>query len=243
MDQYADAEPYLRQAIEIEPSWYNAYKNLGVSLAARGEYAEAAKLFVLATVLSPYDPRALYHLEELLDEHELVYLQVPEIRADLEKCRKLVKRNDPGPNGVQRISPPATAEVTGSSSDPAQEKRKAIAILDDEPVLLEVLGNELADEGFEVLTCTDKSVFIKELSKLSVDVVISDIASPGMNGIQLLVTMKRHPTWRHIPVIIVSGNVGAEAVGAKIRGAYEVFEKPYSFEELLVAINCALADR
>jgi CheY-like chemotaxis protein len=52
--------------------------------------------------------------------------------------------------------------------------------------------------------------------------VISDIASPGMNGIQLLMTMKRHPNWR---------------------GAFEVFEKPYRFEELLVAVRCALASR
>jgi DNA-binding NtrC family response regulator len=73
--------------------------------------------------------------------------------------------------------------------------------------------------------------------------VISDIASPGMNGIQLLMTMKRHQNWRHIPVIIVSGNAGAEAMSAKIRGAFEVFEKPYRFEELLVAVRCALASR
>ncbi len=90
--QSREAEQFLRQAIEIKPEWFNAYRNLGISLSARAEYAEAAKMFVKATILAPFDTRALEHLEWLLDEHEIVYLQVPEIRADLEKCRRLVRK-------------------------------------------------------------------------------------------------------------------------------------------------------
>jgi tetratricopeptide (TPR) repeat protein len=90
--RHSEAEPFLRQAIEIDPKRYNAYKNLGVSLEAQGEYAEAAQLFVKAMVISPHDIRDLVHLEDLLDEHEVVYLQVPEIRADLERCRQIVRK-------------------------------------------------------------------------------------------------------------------------------------------------------
>lgn len=99
LERYEEAEVYCRQAIEIEPARHNAYKNLGVALAAQGEHAEAAKLFVRATILCPHDGRALSHLEQLLDEHEIVYLQLPEIEENLERCRKLVSRKERG--GVQ----------------------------------------------------------------------------------------------------------------------------------------------
>ena len=134
---HREAESYLRQAIAIEPAWFNAYKNLGVSLAARGEYAEAAKLFVQATVICPTDPRAPGHPEELLDGHELVYMQVPEIRADFDKCRELVKRKGPGAAIIRRISPQAMVEMAGSRPEEGRERTRTIAILDDEPLLLE----------------------------------------------------------------------------------------------------------
>jgi tetratricopeptide (TPR) repeat protein len=92
MRQYPEAEAYLRQAIRIEPEWHDAYTDLGRTLTSLEQYAEAAKLFVKATILSPYYPDALRYLEDLLDEHEVVFLQVPEIKAELEKCRQLVNR-------------------------------------------------------------------------------------------------------------------------------------------------------
>lgn len=242
LHDYRTAEAYLREAIEIEPAWHNAYKNLGVSLAAQGEYAEAAMLLVQATVLSPYDPRALDHLEDLLDERELVYLQVPEIRSDLEKCRELVKKKERGPDSVQRISPPAAAAMTESSSEQAQQKTKNIAILDDEVAMLEILGDRLTNEGFEVLTCSNKRTFMRELPNLNVDLVISDLNSPGMNGMQLLAEMRREEKGRHIPVLIVSGMGGAEVVIAKLQGAYEAFAKPCVIEELLSSVRRALAE-
>ena len=238
---YGEAEPYLRQAIAIQPAWHNAYKNLGISLAAQGEYGEAAKLFVQATVICPTDPRALGHLEELLEEHELIYVQVPEILADLEKCRTLVERKGPGREVVRRISPRAMAEKAGSRPEEGQLKAKTIAILDDEPIFLEVLGTELAGQGYEVLTCTDKSAFLEELPTLSVDLVISDIYSPRMNGLEFLKAMKRDEKGRTIPVIIISGSLGPEAVNAKFQGAYATFSKPPKIEEVLVAVKRALS--
>ncbi len=240
INRHREAESYLRQAIAIEPAWFNAYKNLGVSLAARGEYAEAAKLFVQATVICPTDPRALGHLEELLDGHEVIYMQVPEIRADLEKCRELVKKKGPGATIIRRISPRALVEMAGSRPEDGRQRAKTIAILDDEPLLLEGLGTQLANEGYEVLTCTDKRTFLEELPNLSVDLVISDIHSPRMSGLELLKEMKRDEKGRKIPVIIVSGSRGADMVNAKLQGAYETFLKPYNYEELLVTVKRAL---
>jgi DNA-binding NtrC family response regulator len=130
--------------------------------------------------------------------------------------------------------------MTESCSEEAQQRPKTIAILDDEAAMTEILGNQLANVGFEVITCSNKRTFLKELPKLTVDLVISDINSPGMNGIQLLMEMRRDEKGRNIPVIILSGTGGTEAVKAKLHGAYEVFAKPCVIDELLDAVKKAL---
>jgi len=66
---YREVEVNMRQAINIEPKWHNVFKNLGVSLLGLSDY-----------------------LEELLDQHGVVFLMVPEMRAEVEKCRQLVRR-------------------------------------------------------------------------------------------------------------------------------------------------------
>ena len=96
----------------------------------------------------------------------------------------------------------------------------------------------MLQNGFEVLTCTNKRTFLKELPKLTVDLAISDINSPGMNGIQLLKELRRDEKWKNIPVFIVSGMGGT--VTTKLRGAYEVFAKPCVVEELLDSVRRAL---
>jgi tetratricopeptide (TPR) repeat protein len=92
MGEYREAEAYFRQATEIQPKWHEACRDLAITLSTLGEHAEAAKLFVQATVLSPYDSESFERLEKLLEDHEVVYLQVPEIKAEVERCRQLVKR-------------------------------------------------------------------------------------------------------------------------------------------------------
>jgi tetratricopeptide (TPR) repeat protein len=65
---FADAEKYCRQAIEIDPHKYNAHKNLGLALQGEGQYLGAANSLQLASMMSP-NPRAKQHLDELLSEH------------------------------------------------------------------------------------------------------------------------------------------------------------------------------
>ena len=146
-------------------------------------------------------------------------------------------------DAMQRISPSTPADTPDLPTRGAVRRPKTIAILDDEIAMLELLGNSIAGEGFEVLVCTDKRIFLEELPGLTVDLVITDLNSPGMNGMQFLAEMCRNEKWRNIPVIIASGMGGAEGAHAKSRGAYEAFAKPFRIEDLLAVVKRALAER
>ena len=85
--RHAEAEAYCRAAIAIDPSRYNAYKNLGISLQGQGKYLEAAQCFLKAAQAAPDDLRALGHLEDLLAKHEEIGKEHPEIlKAVQELC-------------------------------------------------------------------------------------------------------------------------------------------------------------
>ena len=89
--RYDDAIPYLRHAIEIDPGRPNAYKNLGLAFEAMGQFAQAAQLFVSATQVEASDARSLAHLENLMAAHPELEADLPDLRIQLEACRKAVE--------------------------------------------------------------------------------------------------------------------------------------------------------
>jgi tetratricopeptide (TPR) repeat protein len=88
---YSGAIPYLRRAIEIDPRRPNAYKNLGLAFEAKGNFEEAAELFVAATRADASDSRSLAHLENLISSHPELEIDLPDLHTQLEACREAVK--------------------------------------------------------------------------------------------------------------------------------------------------------
>jgi tetratricopeptide (TPR) repeat protein len=89
--RFEEAENACREAILIDPLRHNAYKNLGLSLQGQGRNAEAARMLALAARINPSDGRALAHLEQLLEEDDLVLLTEPGLAEDLSEARKAVE--------------------------------------------------------------------------------------------------------------------------------------------------------
>jgi tetratricopeptide (TPR) repeat protein len=87
---FEEAEPYLRAAIEIDPKRHNAYKNLGLSLQGQRKYSEAVNFYLESIRTNPFDPRALKHLEALVDEHPELTTQIPHLKEQFEESREAV---------------------------------------------------------------------------------------------------------------------------------------------------------
>jgi tetratricopeptide (TPR) repeat protein len=77
--RFDEAEPCCRLAIKVDPSRHNAYKNLGVSLEGQGQWAEAAKCYLQAVRANVADPRALRHLQSLVENHPEISQEIPDI--------------------------------------------------------------------------------------------------------------------------------------------------------------------
>ncbi len=114
----------------------------------------------------------------------------------------------------------------------------SILIVDDEPNYLIVLSELLRDEGYEVFTAADGEQGLKMVKEIDLDIVITDMQMPVMDGLALLCAIKEYN--EHLPVIVITAYAEVEkAVAAMQNGAFNYLAKPFSNEELLVNINRA----
>lgn len=90
--RHAEAAPFCRAAIEINPRRHNAYKNLGIALQGQGEFSKAADAYIEATRICPRDGRALNLLEELVSHEKERIVDIGDVIAEMKKCRELVER-------------------------------------------------------------------------------------------------------------------------------------------------------
>jgi two-component system NtrC family response regulator len=114
-----------------------------------------------------------------------------------------------------------------------------ILVVDDETNYLTVMEALLGEEGYEVLTAPGGHDALKLTGSSDVDLVLTDMKMPKMNGIELLGELKR--LYPDLPVIMMTAYGTVEkAVEAMKTGAFDYILKPFKNEELLVTIARAL---
>ncbi len=119
-------------------------------------------------------------------------------------------------------------------------RKRRILIVDDEAGMLALLRTLLKKEKFEVLESRTADSALEMLEHETVDLIISDIMMPGMNGIEFLNEVRE---WdMDLPVIFVSGKKSGQKWADAVRSdASSLVEKPVKKEVLLKAVHRALA--
>jgi DNA-binding NtrC family response regulator len=117
-----------------------------------------------------------------------------------------------------------------------------LLVVDDEPLKRATLQIELAGAGYAVLDAADAMAAAKVIETRPVDVVITDVRMPEMDGIQLLEVVKSRSPRTHVILMTAYGTVDS-AVEAIKRGAYDYINKPFSTEVLIEKLERLLACR
>ncbi|MFQ5481805.1 MAG: UDP-3-O-acyl-N-acetylglucosamine deacetylase [Nitrospinaceae bacterium] len=117
--------------------------------------------------------------------------------------------------------------------------KEHVLIVDDEKNIVSSLYGILEDEGYELTTAGDGMDALELVQSNPPDLVLLDIWLPGMDGIEVLKTIKTyHP---EIEVLIMSGHGTIDtAVRATKLGAFDFIEKPFSLDQLTQAVDKAL---
>ncbi len=117
-----------------------------------------------------------------------------------------------------------------------------ILVVDDEPLKRITLQIELTEAGYEVYEAGDAKTALRVLNSNPVDVVVTDLKMPGMDGLTFLEHVKQHRPGVHVILMTAFATVDT-AVAAMKRGAYDYLTKPFSTDVLLSKVEQLLEYR
>lgn len=117
-----------------------------------------------------------------------------------------------------------------------------IMAVDDQKVMREMVRAVLEAEGHEVLTADDGADALELARCETVDLVLSDINMPNMNGISLVSKLRRLEHYQDIPILMLTTeDSNFKKDKAKRMGADGWLQKPFDPPRLSKAVNTMLA--
>jgi two-component system response regulator AtoC len=121
-------------------------------------------------------------------------------------------------------------------------ERKQVLIVDDEPNLRKILSAQLSRDGYDVLTAEDGEQGLTQLREHHIDLVITDLKMPRVDGMTLLKrALEEEP---ELPVVMITAHGTIDtAVEALKRGAFDFVTKPFDKDEVRQIVAKALKTR
>lgn len=114
-----------------------------------------------------------------------------------------------------------------------------ILIVDDEPLNLDLLEQELVDQGYIVAKAENGEEALKKVETFEPALVLLDYMMPGMNGLEVLKEIRARS--KNIPVIMITAHGTIDrAVQAMKEGAYDFVTKPIDPDHVALAVEKAL---
>src|ERR1700677_1188991 len=111
-----------------------------------------------------------------------------------------------------------------------------ILIVEDEAKMRRLLELNLGEDGFSTLFAGDAETALKLLRENAINLVVTDLKLPGMNGLEFLQTIKRQNA--SLPVVVMTAFGSVEpAVEAMKAGASDYVLKPFSLSEMRMVIH------
>lgn len=115
---------------------------------------------------------------------------------------------------------------------------KVILIIDDSASVRQLVSIALRGAGYTVIEASDGKEGLRQLNGQKINLVVSDVNMPNLDGIGFVKEMKQNPSYKFMPVIMLTTE-GADAKKqeGKDAGAKAWIVKPFRPEQLLQAVS------
>jgi two-component system phosphate regulon response regulator PhoB len=116
-----------------------------------------------------------------------------------------------------------------------------ILVVEDEPDIVEVVGYNLRQAGYEVLVAEDGETGLKTAEQSRPDLIVLDLMLPGIDGLEVCRLLKQRERTRDIPVVMLTARAEEvdRIVGLEL-GADDYVIKPFAPRELVLRIRAVL---
>lgn len=115
---------------------------------------------------------------------------------------------------------------------------KTILIVDDSAVMRSTLTSVLSQEGFFIVEADNGQSALDRAAQAKVDLIISDVNMPVMDGLTFARKIKENPDYRFVPIIMLTTVTGqSEMEAGKAAGVRAWMIKPFEKPKLLAAVS------
>lgn len=144
----------------------------------------------------------------------------------------------PSPLVSASLEEETTASISAASlpsrSSNGTAKNYTIACIDDSQTVLQAIKSFLDDTSFSVLMINDPVKALMQIMRHKPDLILLDIEMPNLDGYELCSLVRRHPNFKHTPIIMVTGSSGfVNRAKAKLVRASGYLTKPFTQSDLL----------
>lgn len=120
----------------------------------------------------------------------------------------------------------------------------AILCVDDEPGNLKLLERTLGSSGYQVLKANDGREALDIIGSRTVDLVLTDVIMPGVDGFEVCRQIKEDERYRHIPVVMITAlDSKMDRIHGIEAGVDEFLSKPYDHGEVLARVKMLLRNK
>jgi two-component system phosphate regulon response regulator PhoB len=119
--------------------------------------------------------------------------------------------------------------------------KEKILVVDDEEDILELVRYNLAREGYRIVGALSGEKALEKAATDNIDLIVLDLMLPGIDGLEVTRRLKRSPTTRAIPIIMLSakGEESDVVTGLEL-GADDYVTKPFSPKILIARVKAML---
>ena len=111
-----------------------------------------------------------------------------------------------------------------------------VLVVDDSAAIRKILQRVLRQTGMAIRTiheAGDGQEALEVMNAHKVDLVLTDINMPRMDGLQFLASVKASAQWRHVPVVMITTEGGETKVGEAVKlGAAGYVRKPFTADQI-----------
>lgn len=118
---------------------------------------------------------------------------------------------------------------------------KTILVVDDAKTMRSLAQFALTKAGYKVLEGGDGLEGLKVLGANQVDLIISDVNMPNLNGLEMVQQVKANESWKNIPIFMLTTESSEEvSLKGKALGVKAWIVKPFNPDSLLAAVKRVL---
>lgn len=150
-------------------------------------------------------------------------------------------RPSPASPGQLSSSTPQNTNINGlkakTGTEASSKNHYTVACIDDSRAVLESIKAFLDDDSFSVLMINDPVKALMQVVRNKPDLILLDVGMPNLDGYELCSLLRRHPSFKNTPIVMVTGNTGfIDRAKAKLVGASGYLTKPFTQSELLKVV-------